>query len=265
MAGDILRGIRAPFGALDVGRYSDPDVMAKARREAGILGPIDSNSSIGGLIPVPPATGKDGDNWFQDALAPGSAGSGAARPFRALTEVDLAPASAPWLEKIGADLRAPSRWSPSDHAVTLSDEMRQKADAIAREFHDKTGKELVVTSGSRTPADQARAMYVKFRLGDKTYTGPSGREIKAIYDNAIAAGQSREVALESMTAKIREQLANGRPVSRHLLKEGLDFRTNGMKEAEVKILQEAMRRNGGITLYEGKPPHLHASFPPKPR
>jgi hypothetical protein len=112
--------------------------------------------------------------------------------------------------------------------------MARKADAIARHFHDRTGNILVVNSGFRTPAAQARAMYEKFAQGDTTtYTGPSGREIRTIYDEAVAAKKEKGAALEGMAAKIAEQLANGRPVSKHLLGQGIDFRTMGMTQAEL--------------------------------
>ncbi|HJR55094.1 MAG TPA: hypothetical protein VJ798_00820 [Rhizomicrobium sp.] len=214
----------------------------------GILGNIGFNGTAGGLIPLPQA----------------------ARPedvYRSsLTRIDLAPATAQAMEKIRADLHAPARWSARDSTVNLSEEMASKADAIARHFHDRTGKNLVVNSGFRTPAAQARAMYEKFALGDTTtYVGPSGKEVRAIYDEAIAAKRGRDAALESMVAKIAEQLANGRPVSKHLLERAIDFGTKEMTKAEVKLLQDAIRQQGGVPLYEGKPPHLHASFPPPSR
>jgi hypothetical protein len=212
----------------------------------GILGHIGANDSAAGLIPLPQAGRPDG------------------RP--SLMQVDLTPASTQAMEKMRAELHAPPRWSASDASVTLSDAMRQKADAIARQFHDGTGKSLVVNSGLRTPAGQARAMYEKFAQGDTaTYTGPSGREVRAIYDAALGAKKGRGEAEASMAAKIAEQLANGRPVSKHLLNRGIDFRTWGMTEPEVKLLQDAIRQNAGESLYEGKPPHLHASFPPPRR
>jgi hypothetical protein len=218
----------------DVIRHTGPE---------GILGNIGFNGFVSGLIPQP-----------KEAYA------------NSLARIDLASASAQAMEKMRADLNAPARWSANDPTVNLSEAMARKADAIARHFHDRTGKSLIVNSGFRTPAAQARAMYEKFAQGDTTtYAGPSGREIRAIYDEAVAAKKQKGAALEGMAAKIAAQLANGRPVSKHLLDRGIDFRTREMTQAEVRLLQDAIRREAGVPLYEGRPPHLHASFPPASR
>ena len=119
-----------------------------------------------------------------------------------------------------------------------------------------------MTGGARTPARQAEVMYDKFRTGDlSTYTGSSGIEIQGIYDRGTAAGQTRQETLQNMTATIQAQKDAGHPVSRHLDDRALDFRSKYMTDPERAALQDAIRRNSGIPLVEGKPRHTHGSFP----
>jgi hypothetical protein len=157
-------------------------------------------------------------------------------------------------------------WSAGDNSVHLSDDMSSVAESVGREFNEKTGRNLVVTGGARTPARQAEVMYDKFRTGDRsTYTGPSGTEIQGIYDRGTAAGQTREEILQNMTTTIQAQKDAGHPVSRHLDDQALDFRSSGLNSGERAILQDAIRNNSGIPLIEGRPRHIHGSFPVRGR
>jgi len=178
-------------------------------------------------------------------------GSHAAQPVAAQTPTDAHPAP---------------HWSAADNSVHLSDAMSSVAESVGREFNQKAGKNLVVTGGARTPTSQAEVMYDKFRGGDRsTYRGPSGREIMSIYDQGIAAGQTRDQILQSMSTTIQSQKDAGRPVSRHLDDQALDFRSKYMTDHERAILQDAIRNNSGIPLVEGTPRHIHGSFPLRDR
>jgi hypothetical protein len=153
-------------------------------------------------------------------------------------------------------------WSIKDSSVILSPEMESRIDPVAQEFYGRTGRELVVNDGYRTPADQAQRMYDKFAKGDNTtYVGPSGREIRSIYDAGISAGTDKSAILSKMGSKIGEQLTNGHPVSRHLEDQGADFNDRDLTAAQTNILREIIRKNAGIALPEGIPQHMHASFP----
>ena len=180
-------------------------------------------------------------------------GSHAARAMAAQTPTDAQAVQTP-------------HWSAGDNSVHLSDDMSSVAEAVGRDFHAQTGRNLVVTGGARTPARQAEVMYDKFRIGDRsTYTGPRGREIQGIYDRGAAAGQTREEILQSMTTTIQSQKDAGHPVSKHLDDQALDFRSSGLNSRERAILQDAIRNNSGIPLVEGKPRHIHGSFPVRGR
>ena len=86
-------------------------------------------------------------------------------------------------QPVDAQAVQPLHWSAGDNSVHLSNEMSNVAESVGREFSEKTGRNLVVTGGARTPARQAEVMYDKFKAGDRsTYKGPSGSEILDIYN-----------------------------------------------------------------------------------
>jgi hypothetical protein len=173
-------------------------------------------------------------------------------------------AAQPMAAQAPADQQAaqPPHWSAADNSVHLSNDMSGVAESVGREFNQKTGRNLVVTGGARTPARQAEVMYDKFRDGDRsTYPGPSGREIQEIYDRGTADGQTREQILQNMATTIQSQKDAGHPVSRHLDDQALDFRSYKLNDREKAVLQDAIRNNAGIPLVEGIPQHIHGSFP----
>lgn len=154
-------------------------------------------------------------------------------------------------------------WSIIDNSVILSPDMEGKVGPVAQQFYDRTARDLVVTDGYRTPADQAQRMFDKFKKGDNgVYVGPSGREIRSIYDAGIASGADKSAILRKMGFKIGEQLTNGHPVSRHLEDQGVDFQDKYLTPQQRSILGGIIRDNAGIPLSEGIPRHMHVSFPP---
>jgi len=157
-------------------------------------------------------------------------------------------------------------WSIKDSSVILSPEMEGKVGPVAQEFYDRTGRDLIVNDGYRTPADQAQRMYDKFKDGDKTtYVGPLGREIRSIYNTGIAAGTDKAAILNRIGSKIGEQMTNGHLVSQHLVNQAVDFRDRDLTAPQKGILGGIIRSNAGIALPEGIPRHTHASFPSRKR
>jgi hypothetical protein len=157
-------------------------------------------------------------------------------------------------------------WSIKDSSVILSPEMEGKVDPVAQQFYSRTGRDLVATDGYRTPTDQAQRMFDKFKKGDNTtYPGPSGQTIRSVYDAGMAAGTDKATILNQMSSKIGEQMTNGHPVSRHLNHQAVDFRDAELTPQQKGILGGLIRNNAGISLPEGIPPHMHASFPPPKR
>ena len=74
--------------------------------------------------------------------------------------------------------------------VILSIEVKRKVKKIADKYYLFTGKDIVITSGTRTSLSQAEALYGKLAGGDKlaVYKDQlAAMEIKNVYEDAILA------------------------------------------------------------------------------
>lgn len=226
------------------------DDLAAAPQENLPSGPDPDNASRGLL------GGAQSPDWSLE-----NSGLGFLFHPQVIAQMDLGQGSHT-VQPVDAQAVRPLHWSAGDNSIHLSNEMSDVAESVGREFNEKTGRNLVVTGGARTPARQAEVMYDKFRAGGRsTYKGPSGGEILDIYDRGTAAGQTREQILQNMTTMIQSQKDAGHPVSRHLDDQALDFRSAGLNSHERAILQDAIHNNSGIPLVEGTPRHIHGSFP----
>ena len=112
-----------------------------------------------------------------------------------------------------------------------------------------------VTSGTRTPETQARAMFKKIQLGGleellKTYSNDNyARDVYAAFpDNAAAA---------AVIAKYRDKGYG----SAHLRGLSVDLRTRDRTEDEIRQMIEASIALGANAEREYTPPHLHITIP----
>ena len=195
-----------------------------------------------------------------EANAPGKgiAGVGKTPPSPIRTGQTPAPPKQPSLE---AGASAGKKWKAKDASVKVPSSIRAKVDQVAEDYHAATGRTLTVTDGARTPQDQAERMYYKFSHGDfGTYTGAPAAQIADAYRQGKAKGKSRSQILSAMSAIIDRHNRNGKPVSKHLLGRGVDFRTRDMTAAQQEALEYAIKKHGGTIKAEGVPRHIHASF-----
>lgn len=133
------------------------------------------------------------------------------------------------------------KWKAKSDAVRIPEQIRSKIDAVAADYHAATGKTLTVTDGVRTPMDQAERIYYKFSHGDfHTYKGPQGAEIAKIYRTGTASGKSKNEILSEMANAIDRNFKQGRPISKHLLGRGVDFRVSDMTPAGRGALESAI-------------------------
>ena len=134
---------------------------------------------------------------------------------------------------------------------------------VASAFYQATGKNIVVTSAYRGPAEQAAAMYGKF-------TGPEWNiykdksalsEIHSVFLRDRSARKTREQTIGDMAEVIRRQVGQHRYISSHLIATAVDFRKVGLTAVEKTALIKAARDAGGrVVIDEGSPPHLHVQF-----
>jgi len=146
--------------------------------------------------------------------------------------------------------------------VALSEKVEERVGQIADAYFRRTGKTLVITSGTRDPAQQAKAMYKMLRLGAdivRLYRNKAAaREIKQAYDAGRAARKSAEQIVADMYELIRGQVAREVFISAHLRAGAVDVRNRGMSAAAKKALIACAAEVQGVYLLEEtKPPHFH--------
>lgn len=144
--------------------------------------------------------------------------------------------------------------------VTLSDEAEARITRIDETYARKTGEHLVITSGTRDAAQQAKAMYKMIDLGadiGRLYRNKSAaREIQAAYDSHRS--KPPENAVTAIYEVLKAQLARGVYISAHLRAGAVDVRSRGMSAAERRAFVKSVSEAGGTELLEeSKPPHYH--------
>ena len=113
--------------------------------------------------------------------------------------------------------------------------------------------DLFVTSATRTPAAQVRAMFTKIELGD---------DLLAIYSNKTFAQSIIDAYPNEIEAiGIVEDYAAGGGGSTHLRGLGIDFRTRDKSVEQVEEMMKTAKELGTKPLYEDTPPHIHVSIP----
>lgn len=144
--------------------------------------------------------------------------------------------------------------------VTLSDEAAAKISQIDDAFSQRTAEHLVITSGKRDAARQAKAMFKMLQLGADIMhlykNKRAAREIQGAYDGARR--RPPEVAVAAMHEVIKGQMARGIYISAHLRSGAVDIRNRTMSPAERQAFVKAVAEVGGVVLLEeSKPPHYH--------
>ena len=144
--------------------------------------------------------------------------------------------------------------------VVLGRAMAPVLERIAADFHRRTGRRLHVTSGTRTPEEQAEAMFDKLARGERLTSlyrdVDAASEIQAAYRRHRRDG--RAVAVREMARVIRAQVGRGCLISRHLDANAVDVRSRNLSRREQAVLREVVRSAGNVELLqEGVPPHFH--------
>lgn len=150
--------------------------------------------------------------------------------------------------------------------VRMPERVRPKLASIAADFHERTGKQLRVTSGTRTPEEQAWLMYRKMRSGAnivRIYKATkSAQAIRRAYRRGRSEGLSEDAIIAKMTAVIARQVNRGAYISRHLRAGAVDIGARGMSSEHRAILKRIIRRHRVHVLDETKTrwPHFHLAF-----
>jgi hypothetical protein len=144
--------------------------------------------------------------------------------------------------------------------VTLSEEVAAKVARIDEAFARRTREHLVITSGQRDSARQAKAMYKMLELGAdimRLYRNKAAaREILGAYE--ADRGKEPSIIVGALHAVIKDQMARGIYISAHLRDGAVDVRSRSMSASERQAFAKAVAEVGGVSLLEeSKPPHYH--------
>ncbi len=144
--------------------------------------------------------------------------------------------------------------------VVLGPEMARTMDRIADEFHRRTGQRLHVTSGTRSPREQADAMFEKLARGQRLTSlyrdFEAASEIQEAYRRHRRSG--RRAAVRAMAGVIRAQMGRGCFISRHLTANAVDVRSRNLSRRDQQVFRDVVNAVGGVELLqEGVPPHFH--------
>ncbi|MCB9764962.1 MAG: hypothetical protein H6739_34635 [Alphaproteobacteria bacterium] len=112
---------------------------------------------------------------------------------------------------------------------------------------------LVVTSGVRTPEAQAAALQRKRTLGDDLYALYRRGHGPQIVASLLAVANT----VPAMSAVLREWLARGVAMSRHMRGDALDLRIRGLSQEQLALLVMMCQRLGARAVVESRPAHLH--------
>lgn len=152
-----------------------------------------------------------------------------------------------WAWRSGAALQA---WALASQSVLVPERLRPTLDRLAAAVPDVP---WIVTSGTRSPAQQAAAMGSKIERGENLYDLYAQDDLVSEILAVIGSTTAPDVA--AMTAVIEAQVARGAYISRHLREDALDFRTRGLTDDQVDRMVAAVRAEGGQALVESD--HLH--------
>ena len=146
------------------------------------------------------------------------------------------------------------------NGVRIGRSIRPVLSEIAEAYRQRTHERLIVTSGVRTPQQQAEAMLYKLERR---------QSLLRIYRNQTLAGElmrayrrcrRRRPAQcgEALTQTIRLQVQRGEHISRHLVDSAVDIRSRSMTRRQQRIFREIVGRHSQVLLLqEGTPPHFH--------
>ncbi|CAN5331380.1 hypothetical protein BH10ACI1_BH10ACI1_16840 [soil metagenome] len=139
--------------------------------------------------------------------------------------------------------------------VLITETVQKKIEKVADLYFQKTGKNIIVTSGYRPPERQSPAMYNKI-------VNEGEASVRRLYRNKGAVDQilnayrankgNRASAIAAMTETITKQVKSGIFISSHLRSNAIDVRMT----ANLKALNAAVIETGGRIVVERDHFHL---------
>lgn len=125
--------------------------------------------------------------------------------------------------------------------------------ALVEAAGDGSPVPVVVTSGIRSPAQQAAALAVKLRRGDDLFALYKRHDLVA--EIVEAAGDTSDPDVDAMTRAVEAQVARSQFLSVHLSGAAVDLRTRDLSREQRDQLVAAVRQLGAKPVVESD--HLH--------
>ncbi len=141
-----------------------------------------------------------------------------------------------------------------------------RLETLAAMYHAKTGKSLVITDGTRSPAIQAAMMLRNLERGDdvvRNYANKSAAAaVQAVWRAAKGEGIGEEEVLARITEVIAAQVAVKDYVSKHLREGAVDVRCSDMSGSERAVFKKVARKLEIAVVDESRTatPHFHLNF-----
>lgn len=138
-------------------------------------------------------------------------------------------------------------------------------DRIANAFHRKTGRDLVVTDGTRTIAAQAKLVALNLSEGKNIVAlyaeKELAREVTRAY-RSVPREQRAERGVAVVESTLRAQVERGEYLSKHMRKGAIDLRVSDLSAEQRKVLAKIIRQADVVLVDEsrGKRPHYHLNF-----
>ena len=151
--------------------------------------------------------------------------------------------------------------------VRMPRSVERRVAALARDFFRRSGRQLVVTSGYRTAAEQASVMYAKARQGRRRLLRLYRKtdlalQIYGAYRKTRKRRRGPRATVRAMAAVIRRQIKQGKFISAHLHHGAVDIRSRGMSRRQRALFLRLARAIPGarLVIRERHPPHWHVEL-----
>jgi len=146
--------------------------------------------------------------------------------------------------------------------VRMPAQIEAKVAQLADKAFEVAQKDVVVTSGTRTPESQASAIQEKIALGDNVQGLYKDKQavgaILHAYREAKHEGKDAEEATGAMADVIQRQVEDGVYISNHLRDNAVDLRISDLNGWQKRMLRKAAESVPGVSVHEESiPPHFH--------
>ncbi|HEX9959908.1 MAG TPA: hypothetical protein VGB00_03190, partial [Pyrinomonadaceae bacterium] len=158
-------------------------------------------------------------------------------------------------------LPAPNIPATVNKDVILPVALEPLLSTLTRRYHQRMGKMLHITSGYRSPKEQAAAMHFNLEKYGITYVANTYGGRPEVWEVISAFQQNREdkkKAIYLMTKILQAQVRRKKIISRHMLERAFDIRSRGKEAASLAVLREIVQAMRGKVVVEKD--HYHVEF-----